>query len=482
MHKTCPVCRKHSDYVIPSPKFHAHNTPSKQSELNKYLASTARIPCRHFKRSTPSNRFCPFGNDCHYSHDVDGRRYQFSEAQLRRIRERKGRARETTYDPDGLAIFSEDLAAGRYPPPERTPWHIWRMDGDESEIDDLPFHHIFGSGWVEYDEEQEYWFHDTFDSDIDEDQDADEDEDDDEDDDPMGFRSGMANLGRMFERAFLEGFRGHVAADDGDDYGSVFGGLDEYEREIMVNIPARMPDLVNDSDSDNMPPLVNDSDDNMPPLVDDSDDSDDDMPGLVSDDTDNDMPDLVSDSDNPPDFISNPEQDYPDPWTRTDWGPTNIQSIPPPPLHPPSAPPRSNLTTTHAQNPVSRGRPAPTISLRMFQPLANPSTTLTAGGISSSVRLRGSPPRHIPPPGRRRPRPPRLRRDHSRPRYTPRSTESRVPPREDNPWAEDEVNTTETEGEMSERERVRIRLSEESGIHSPTWNSRSQDLRYFNNS
>lgn len=472
MHKTCPVCRKHSDYVIPSPKFHAHNTPSKQSELNKYLASTAKIPCRHFTRSSPSNRFCPFGNDCHYSHDVHGRQYQFSEAQLRRIRERKERPREIRYDPDGLDRFSEDLAAGRYPPPQSIPWNIWRRDGDESDMDDLPFHHIFGSGWVEYDEEQEYWFHDTVDSDIDEDQDEDEDDDDDDDDDLLGFGSGMADIGRAFERAFRQGFGEDFAGDDGDD-GDDYGSdvIDGFEREIMINIPSDMPDLVNDSDSDNMPALINDSDD-----------SDDDMPDLVSDDNDTDsgsgMPDLLSDSDSPPDLISDPEQDYPDPWTRTDWGPTNIQSIPPPP----SAAHRSNLTINHPHDPAHRGRPPPTISLRMFQPLPTPSDPSTTRGISSSARLRGSPPRHIPPPGRRRPRPPRVRRDHSRPRYTPRSMGSRAPAREDNPWAEDEVNTTETEGEMSERERVRVRLSEESGIHSPTWNSRSQDLRYFNNS
>ena len=97
MHKTCPTCRTHSKYVIPSNVFYPHSTPEKQAEIDKYLSNTAKIPCRHFSRS-PRSRFCPFGNECHYAHNVNGTRYVFSPAELarqRQLRERRAMQQQT---------------------------------------------------------------------------------------------------------------------------------------------------------------------------------------------------------------------------------------------------------------------------------------------------------------------------------------------------------------------------------------------------
>jgi hypothetical protein len=86
MHKTCPVCRTHSDFIIATDAFYAHSTPQKEAELQKYFSKVSRIPCRHFSQSPSNARSCPFGNECHYAHNVDGRRYIFTTEDLMRMR------------------------------------------------------------------------------------------------------------------------------------------------------------------------------------------------------------------------------------------------------------------------------------------------------------------------------------------------------------------------------------------------------------
>ncbi|KAI0923795.1 hypothetical protein AcV5_009245 [Taiwanofungus camphoratus] len=76
--KKCPFCRASSKFVTPSSHFYLEGDPRKATTIEKYKASMARVPCRLFQESPPSNRFCPFGKDCFYQHlNEDGTPYVF---------------------------------------------------------------------------------------------------------------------------------------------------------------------------------------------------------------------------------------------------------------------------------------------------------------------------------------------------------------------------------------------------------------------
>ena len=336
--------------------------------------------------------------------------------------------------------------------------NLWRGMGEDSDDGDdypIPFITPF---WDDLDNVDFEWRTDddledeTYVDDEDDEDDEDDDEDiDDDDDDDLDLRPGMAELGRALERVLG------------------FDGGEEDDEESNPDMFGPMPGLVSDSEEE-MPPLVDDTDrDPIPSLV--SEDEHDGMPELVSDD--NTPPPLVSHDDGRPPLLSDHEEDPRDAWTRDDWGP-NPQTI---------SRPHGILNTdpNSFRLEIIQG---PSVAYSYFQQAMAPSQSSWAPrsrNIPSSARIRVSPPRHIPPPGRRRPRPPRVRQDLSRPRYVPRSNPRPPVPPEDNPWAEDGNTTnTETDGEVSERERLRMRLSEELGIHSPTWVSRNQDLRFFN--
>jgi hypothetical protein len=92
MNKTCPACRVRSDYIVPSDVFCKHATPEKSTIITNYLTSMSRIPCRHFTQSSPESRYCPFGNNCHYAHKVNGEKYVFSHFELSRMRMRDRQA------------------------------------------------------------------------------------------------------------------------------------------------------------------------------------------------------------------------------------------------------------------------------------------------------------------------------------------------------------------------------------------------------
>jgi CCCH-type zinc finger/Ring finger domain/Zinc finger C-x8-C-x5-C-x3-H type (and similar)/RNA-binding, Nab2-type zinc finger len=64
--RSCPTCRNHSDYVIPSPVFPT-NEGMKQAIVQDYKDRKALIPCRRFQR-TGKLGSCPFGSDCFYAH------------------------------------------------------------------------------------------------------------------------------------------------------------------------------------------------------------------------------------------------------------------------------------------------------------------------------------------------------------------------------------------------------------------------------
>ncbi|KAK9449501.1 uncharacterized protein V1518DRAFT_393480 [Limtongia smithiae] len=73
--KCCPLCRKSSDFVIPSSKFPKRSesdvggerssaNPAKDEIISVYLKTLKHIPCKYFAKS----KSCQFGNDCFYAH------------------------------------------------------------------------------------------------------------------------------------------------------------------------------------------------------------------------------------------------------------------------------------------------------------------------------------------------------------------------------------------------------------------------------
>jgi len=60
--RSCPVCRKESDCIVPSREFAVGDR--KASLHGAYKERLAGIPCRYFTKF----QNCPFGNDCFYAH------------------------------------------------------------------------------------------------------------------------------------------------------------------------------------------------------------------------------------------------------------------------------------------------------------------------------------------------------------------------------------------------------------------------------
>jgi hypothetical protein len=215
MHKTCPTCRKHSDYIIPSKTFYAHGTPGKDLVKKTYLANLAQQPCRYFNapRRNPS---CPFGNDCHFAHIRDGSRYTFSEYELEVIRERSEQSRVQR---DARTIMGN------------------AMD-DESEVGrNEAYIMALIHGLIDEDEMREaLWYHGNYDY-YDEEDESDgwEDEDDEDDDDTVP----------------------ELIDDEDDDDDDVPDLVDDDEDD-----DDGVPDLVDDEDAD---------DDGVPVLVDEVD-------------------------------------------------------------------------------------------------------------------------------------------------------------------------------------------------------------------
>jgi hypothetical protein len=281
--------------------------------------------------------------------------------------------------------------------------------------------------------------------------------------------------------------------DDSDDEIPDLVGPD-----IFDDLPALVDDDSRDTDDDAMPELVDD-DDVMPELVDDSDV----MPELV-DDSDA-MPDLVDDSDDDlPDLI-NDTRNRPDPWTREDWGPNNSQNDetnhhPQVLLNGQRATSRSNIPSSHSgvagaainNNSRPQVRPTPRVSPGMFQrleprqcmpqlPRTMPSVSIVNphGFTPASHLRRFSPPQHTPPPGPRRPRPPRSRNPE---RSRPSAGGTNPPPNiiyDELRWDDEDGANENSDVEISEREKQRIRESEERGINARNWDSRASDLSYF---
>ncbi|KAF8511846.1 hypothetical protein BU17DRAFT_54356 [Hysterangium stoloniferum] len=78
IHKTCPMCRLQTKFIVPSSIFYAQGDPRKLAAVEMYRLSMARVPCRYFVNSPPDERYCPFGKDCFYQHkNADGTPFVF---------------------------------------------------------------------------------------------------------------------------------------------------------------------------------------------------------------------------------------------------------------------------------------------------------------------------------------------------------------------------------------------------------------------
>ena len=473
MHKTCPSCRIHSNYIIPSRAFHAHGTPGKEEVKARYLLNLSLKPCRHFTRSPPYRRSCPFGNECLFAHQVYGKRYTFSPFELERIREQR---EQNTIERDARTILGNVMMDARFLLDEQDAY-VWDLihgmiDDEDDMRERQPYEDLFGRPLFDFSDafERELGIFD--DEDDDDDRHFDSEEDDDEDSIPD-------------------------LVEDGDVYAS-------------------------DAD-DGIPELVSDSEE-MPQLVDDSEET----PALVSDSED--RPALVSDDDELPELISDPTDDrpdlFPDAWTRTDWGPTHVDNADTRPrvvinntnnptsrpqtsnqrarFTPRVIPSRRNVLDSLSQTPLANIFPPSilgpiAISLPTFPPsrptqrplfppthhalprTPQPSLRNTFGAPPAQSQRRFSHPQHTPPPGRRRPHPPRSRAPDFRQPQQLASRRARQPARPPpdplSAWVDDDAGSATTDGETSERERQRT--GEDTGINGLRWDSRANDLSYF---
>ncbi|KAF4624335.1 hypothetical protein G7Y89_g13833 [Cudoniella acicularis] len=108
--KTCPMCRSHSDYIIPSSIFPIPDKTSGQDTENTrkkeivdgYLSKLKTIRCRYFEESIEKSApefkpKCQFGNTCHYLHihPITKEQYTFSQEELNQFRRRRPKQRST---------------------------------------------------------------------------------------------------------------------------------------------------------------------------------------------------------------------------------------------------------------------------------------------------------------------------------------------------------------------------------------------------
>jgi len=87
-HKTCPVCRNYSDFVVPSNTFYEQSTPGKASAVKKHLTTLEKWPCYYHARLAANAEPCDFENECRLPHQIDGSHYTFTPLELANPRER----------------------------------------------------------------------------------------------------------------------------------------------------------------------------------------------------------------------------------------------------------------------------------------------------------------------------------------------------------------------------------------------------------
>lgn len=92
--RSCPTCRKHSDYVVPSRTFPS-SEEQKEIIVKEYKDKLAGIPCRRFQQ-TQRLGSCPFGSDCFYAHlDENGNDVKALDSTMQELSRERERLQET---------------------------------------------------------------------------------------------------------------------------------------------------------------------------------------------------------------------------------------------------------------------------------------------------------------------------------------------------------------------------------------------------
>ncbi|KAH8668280.1 hypothetical protein BGZ60DRAFT_515670 [Tricladium varicosporioides] len=121
--KKCPICRAHSDFVIPSSCFPTADKTAefpmntrKQEIVIGYLAKLKTVKCMYFedsiKKSAP--RFkpeCKFGNACHYSHQHPDTKepYVFTKEQLSGYHKKARTRFRPRIPPAGQGVYADQI-------------------------------------------------------------------------------------------------------------------------------------------------------------------------------------------------------------------------------------------------------------------------------------------------------------------------------------------------------------------------------------
>lgn len=109
--RSCPLCREHSDFAIPSYK--CFKGAEKAQFIADVLADRARTPCKEYS----ATQHCKFGGHCFFSHtDINGKdvkpkqledEKEQRERRVHRARARERTRREIVLDDDMLEIFRQ---------------------------------------------------------------------------------------------------------------------------------------------------------------------------------------------------------------------------------------------------------------------------------------------------------------------------------------------------------------------------------------
>jgi len=79
---SCPVCRQHSEFVLPQKEFCSGEV--KALKIEQYKKERSSIPCKHFKGTIGS---CPFGSDCIFAHvGPDGQDLKPADKEIREMK------------------------------------------------------------------------------------------------------------------------------------------------------------------------------------------------------------------------------------------------------------------------------------------------------------------------------------------------------------------------------------------------------------
>jgi len=142
--RSCPTCRKPSDYVIPSIIF-PKNERVKERIVQEYKNRKASIPCRRFQK-TKTFGSCPFGSDCLYAHiDENGQDVKSLDKSMEAIRaDRERRQRRRHHHLHGFVDDEEaERIFMRWLDFQNDPSLLTLMEWREEELDADIVHNFF---------------------------------------------------------------------------------------------------------------------------------------------------------------------------------------------------------------------------------------------------------------------------------------------------------------------------------------------------